>query len=163
MVAVRFAAPTFHCHQVRSRRERHLSFAARFAGNIGPRSNSPGTRFLPHGCNSVPICAEAHNSGSSNSVGSAGGMPSRTKRSNSRATTSLSFRLFRWLVLLRVGPGQMRAALDPRRECDQLPKRTDCVPVLAKQPIKAACFRPGRLTHGGEQVFAHAAKETLKA
>ena len=39
----------------------------------------------------------------------------------------------------------------------------DSVVVLAKQPIKAACFRPGRLTHGGEQVFAHAAKETLKA
>jgi hypothetical protein len=34
---------SFHCHPVRSRRERHLPFAARFAGNIGPRSNSPGT------------------------------------------------------------------------------------------------------------------------
>jgi hypothetical protein len=34
---------SFHCHQVRSKRERHRPFAARFAGNIGPRSNSPGT------------------------------------------------------------------------------------------------------------------------
>ena len=32
---------SFHCHQVRSKRERHLPVAARFAGNIGPRSNSP--------------------------------------------------------------------------------------------------------------------------
>jgi hypothetical protein len=34
---------SFHCHQVRSKMERHLPFAARFAGNIGPRSNSPDT------------------------------------------------------------------------------------------------------------------------
>src|SRR4029077_15553618 len=37
---------SFHCHQVRSKRERHLPFAARFAGNIGPRSNSPDTGLL---------------------------------------------------------------------------------------------------------------------
>ena len=34
---------SFHCHQVRSKRERHLPLAARFAGNIRPRINSPGT------------------------------------------------------------------------------------------------------------------------
>ncbi len=34
---------SFHCHQVRSKRERHLPFAAGFAGNIGPRINSPDT------------------------------------------------------------------------------------------------------------------------
>jgi hypothetical protein len=34
---------SFQCHQVRSKRERHLPFAARFAGNISPRSNSPDT------------------------------------------------------------------------------------------------------------------------
>ena len=34
---------SFHRHQVRSKRERHLPFAARFAGNIGLRSNSPDT------------------------------------------------------------------------------------------------------------------------
>ncbi len=34
---------SFHCHQIGSKRERHLPFAARFAGNIGPRSNSPAT------------------------------------------------------------------------------------------------------------------------
>jgi hypothetical protein len=39
---------SFHCHQVRSKRERHLPFAARFAGNIGLRSNSPDTpRTVP--------------------------------------------------------------------------------------------------------------------
>ena|SRR5208283_4962832 len=40
---------SFHCHQVRSKRERHLLFAARFAGNIGLRSNSPdsGNYFRP--------------------------------------------------------------------------------------------------------------------
>jgi hypothetical protein len=37
---------SFHCYQVRSKRERHLPFAARFAGNIGPRSNSPDTRCI---------------------------------------------------------------------------------------------------------------------
>jgi hypothetical protein len=34
---------SFHCHQVRSKRERHLPFEAGFAGNIGPRINSPDT------------------------------------------------------------------------------------------------------------------------
>jgi hypothetical protein len=34
---------SLHCHQARSKRERHLPFAARFAGNIGPRINSPDT------------------------------------------------------------------------------------------------------------------------
>jgi hypothetical protein len=34
---------SLHCHQVRSKRERHLPFAARFAGNIGPRISSPDT------------------------------------------------------------------------------------------------------------------------
>ena len=32
----------------------------------------------------------------------------------------------------------------------------DRVPVLAKQPVKAACFRAGRLTRSGVQIFAHA-------
>jgi hypothetical protein len=36
---------SFHCHQIRSKREKHLPFAARFAGNIGPRSNSPDTGY----------------------------------------------------------------------------------------------------------------------
>jgi hypothetical protein len=34
---------SFHCHQVRSKKEKHLPFATRFASNIGPRSNSPDT------------------------------------------------------------------------------------------------------------------------
>jgi putative transposase len=34
---------SFHCPQVRSKKEKHLPFAARFAGNIGPRSNSLDT------------------------------------------------------------------------------------------------------------------------
>jgi beta-lactamase regulating signal transducer with metallopeptidase domain len=34
---------SFQCYQVRSKRERHLPFAARFAGNIGPRINSLDT------------------------------------------------------------------------------------------------------------------------
>jgi hypothetical protein len=50
---------SFHCHQVRSKRERHLPFAARFAGNIGDSVNliwptliiylaTPWVNQLPH-------------------------------------------------------------------------------------------------------------------
>jgi hypothetical protein len=37
---------SFHCHQVRSKREGHLPFAARFAGDIRPRINSRETSIL---------------------------------------------------------------------------------------------------------------------
>jgi len=43
LVAVRFAAPIVSLYQVRSKRERHLPFAAGFVGSIGPRINSPDT------------------------------------------------------------------------------------------------------------------------
>jgi hypothetical protein len=39
---------SFHCHQVRSKRERHLPLAARFAGNIGPRIAIRQTLLLDH-------------------------------------------------------------------------------------------------------------------
>jgi hypothetical protein len=54
---------SFRCHQVRSKRERHLPFAARFAGNIGLRSNSPLTSSWRN--NNSPATGRASNSGNS--------------------------------------------------------------------------------------------------